>query len=472
MDDLTDRLTRLAECTAPPPRADLARTVVTRHRARRRQTIGLTAVAAAVAAVVAVVPVALEGSGPGVVPAPGPAAPAVLSAGVLAGPTRGSLAGDAAFLEGVRQRPWSDPAGTGVPDPAVADRHVVFAGDVAGARWALVAGPNTPQPPPLVDDPQLETDLGALGSTVVTWFVGPPGATPEQMVAQDVPRAVDPSLPLAYADSGTGAVVVVAAPGDVVSVSDRPEVAADGSTSRTWTEVEAPDGIALLARAPSLLGSDPAFRYRVVRNGVELVATGPDTRSVESQATRELDVTWLRERPPAAAGDAMGTLEMASLLARTGLPADAVPFTVLWAGDVPAPTAGTARVTVFTATFPSGAVYVGTAVGVALEDGSGGYTCGSQLRPAGDSDGVVAAVCDVTDTSADSPVLPSLVVVAPPGAASVRLLDGTGGVLGESPLDDGVAVVAAPDGLASVETLDASGAGVERTAPLGEAVLE
>jgi hypothetical protein len=69
-------------------------------------------------------------------------------------------------------------------------------------------------------------------------------------------------------------------------------------------------------------------------------------------------------------------------------------------------------------------------------------------------------------------VLPSLVVVAPPGAASVRLLDGAGGVLGESPLDDGVAVVAAPDGLASVETLDASGAGVERTAPLGEAVLE
>ncbi|MGX5655993.1 hypothetical protein ACWKWC_14560, partial [Geodermatophilus nigrescens] len=88
-------------------------------------------------------------------------------------------------------------------------------------------------------------------------------------------------------------------------------------------------------------------------------------------------------------------------------------------------------------------------------------------------DRVVAAVCDVTDASADSPVLPTLVVVAPAGAASARLLDAAGGVLGEVPLVDGVAAVGPPpDGLASVETLDAAGAVLERAEPLGEALLE
>jgi hypothetical protein len=146
---------------------------------------------------------------------------------------------------------------------------------------------------------------------------------------------------------------------------------------------------------------------------------------------------------------------------------------VLWAGDVPAPTAGTARVTVFSAVLPSGAVHVGAAVGVQSGDtGTGGSGCGSELRPAGGGGGVVAAVCDVTDLSADSGTITSLVVVAPSGAASVRLLDAAGGVLGEHPLDDGVAVFEAPDGLASVETLDAAGTPLERSEPLGDAVFD
>jgi hypothetical protein len=84
----------------------------------------------------------------------------------------------------------------------------------------------------------------------------------------------------------------------------------------------------------------------------------------------------------------------------------------------------------------------------------------------------VAAVCDVTDLSADSGTITSLVVVAPSGPASVRLLDAAGGVLGEHPLDDGVAVFEAPDGLASVETLDAAGTPLERSEPLGDAVFD
>ncbi|MGY1687360.1 hypothetical protein ACI8AK_17395 [Geodermatophilus sp. SYSU D00867] len=470
MDDLTDRLTRLAERTAPPPREDLAAAVVTRHRRDRRRRTGIAAVAVAVAAVVVAVPVVVRG-GDDPVPTAGVAAPGEAAADVLSGPTRGSLAGDAAFVEGVRRLPWSS-ADVGVPEPAVADRHVVFAGDVAGARWALVAARTGAQPPPLVPDPELETDLGARGGTVVAWFTGPAGARAEQMTVQDVPHAVDPSLPLAYADTGIDAVVVVAAPGDVVSVSERPEVAADGTVSRTWTEVAAPDGVAVLDRGPSSLPSDAAFRYRVERDGSVLATGMPDTRW-GGAPPGDLDVTWAREQPPAAPGDEMRTGEMESLLARTGLTADAVAFTVLWAGDVPAPTVGTARVAVFSATLPSGAVYVGTTAAVAVDrSGSAGWSCGSELRAAGEGDRAVAAVCEVTDASADPPVLPTLVVVAPPGATTVRLLDAAGGVLGETALDDGVAVVAAPGDLASVETLDAAGAVLERAEPLLEATLE
>ena len=60
--DLQDRLHRLAESTAPPPRSELARVVALRHRAQRRQTIGLVSVAAAVVAVVVAVPAVLSGS--------------------------------------------------------------------------------------------------------------------------------------------------------------------------------------------------------------------------------------------------------------------------------------------------------------------------------------------------------------------------------------------------------------------------
>ncbi|SHH35161.1 hypothetical protein [Geodermatophilus nigrescens] len=471
MDDLTDRLTRLAERTAPPPREDLAAAVVARHRRDRRRRTGTAAVAVAVAAVVVAVPVVVRG-GDDPAPATGVAAPGSVPDGVLDGPPRGSLAGDAAFVEGVRRLPWSGDA-AGVPEPALDGRRVVFAGEVAGQRWALVAAPNGDQPAPLVPDPELETDLGARGGTVAAWFTGPAGAAPEQMAVHGLPRVVDPAQPLASADPVTGAVVVVTEPGDVVSVSERPEVAADGTASRTWARVDAPDGVALVDRGPSPLPSDAAYRYRVERDGTEVITTMPDTPW--SQFTQpELDVAWARPQPAAAPGDQVLRAEMDALLARTGLGPDDVAFSVLWAGDVPAPTVGTARLAVFTATLPSGAVYVGTTAGVAVDrTGSAGWTCGSELRAAGDGDRVVAAVCDVTDASADSPVLPTLVVVAPAGTASARLLDTAGGVLGEVPLVDGVAAVGPPpDGLASVETLDAAGAVLERAEPLGEALLE
>jgi hypothetical protein len=479
--DLRDRLHRIAEQTAPPEDPYLATRIAALSRSRRRQRIGLTAVVAGVAAVVVAVPAVL--ADPANVPAGGPAAPATAgttaAVDVFAGPTRGQLAGDAAFIEGVRQLPWTrphwptavdDPSVPGIPDPSVETRRVVWAGDVAGARWALVAGENTARPQGEAADPERQTDLGALSGTAVAWFVGPPGATPEQMVVQDVPRGVDPTRPLAYSDADTGAVVVVTAPGDVVEVSERPRIAADATVTRNYIPVDAPDGVAVLALPPTGSGYGLALSYRVLRNGVEVVTTRPDGRAdLEDVGPPTPTATWLRDRPEPSAADSMTTSTMHTVLAASGLRAEEVAFTVLWSGDVPAPAPRPARAAVVTALLPSGAVWIGTSLGLAFDDGSvGGTTCGSALRPADQATRTVVAVCQATDMSADSPGLRSLVVVGTAGAVTARLLDGAGDVLAEHPLTGGVAVAEAPDDLDAVETLDADGRVLDRAEPLGD----
>ncbi|MGY1745961.1 hypothetical protein [Blastococcus sp. SYSU D00695] len=483
--ELQERLRRLAERAAPAEDPHLDTRVVARARAQRRQRAGLAALTAAVAAVVVAVPAVLAGPSDAPSPAVGDPAPASTPAAVdvLAGPPRGPLAGDAAFLEGVRQLPWTqarwpvagdDPSFPGLPDPPVQSRRVVWAGDVAGARWALVTGPNTAAPEPPYDDPARQTDLGALSDVAVAWFVGPPGAAPAQMVVQDVPHGVDPTRPLGYSDADTGAVVLVTAPGDAVAVSRRPEVAADARVTRTYDPVPAPDGVAVLALTPSGGGHGLAVRFRVTRDGAEVATTSPDGRADPDDVAPDLAVSWRRERPTPSPADGITDSVMRTLLATTGLgPAD-VPFSVLWSGDVPAPAPRPARVAVVTGTLPSGAVWVGTSLGLAADDGSaGGTTCGSALRPASDAAKAVAAVCHVSDmTAAESPVLVQLVVVGPPGAGTARLLDDDGAGIGELPLTDGVGVGPAPRGLATVELLDGQGRVLDRTSPLDDVGID
>jgi hypothetical protein len=70
---------------------------------------------------------------------------------------------------------------------------------------------------------------------------------------------------------------------------------------------------------------------------------------------------------------------------------------------------------------------------------------------------VVAVRCDLSDLSVEREISRFLVVVAPPGATSMRLLDAAGAVLRERPLDDGVAVVRSPGDVAQVEVSTAGG---------------
>src|SRR4051794_18266634 len=140
--DLESRLRdqRLRAATAEAP-ADLAQRVRQRYRRQQRQRLVLAAAVLAVAAVFVAVPrigqSLLDGGG-------GPASPPrVHTPSLYEAPTRGSLAADKAWVDGVAALDWgADQAGPeGNPvNIAVGDRHVVFAGDVPGGRTALVLG--------------------------------------------------------------------------------------------------------------------------------------------------------------------------------------------------------------------------------------------------------------------------------------------------------------------------------------------
>jgi hypothetical protein len=218
----------------------------------------LGAVGAVVVAAVAVGRV-LVPDGPSAEPATAVAdAPDLRASGE--GPTRGSLAGNAEFVEAVRQLSWSDP-GARAAEPAPERSQVLFAGDVPGGRWALVARPLT-VPPPLVDDDELERQLGT-GSVVLAWFAGPRGAAPEELRLHRAPVVTGPGLPVALWDRATGTLAVVATDpaatarlldGDGAPLADLPltdGLAVDAAPEATATvEVRAADGTVLAAVEP------------------------------------------------------------------------------------------------------------------------------------------------------------------------------------------------------------------------------
>jgi hypothetical protein len=149
------------------------------------------------------------------------------------------------------------------------------------------------------------------------------------------------------------------------------------------------------------------------------------------------------------------------VLGQLGEPVVDTPVTALWSGDLPGPNDQPARLTVLAIPQPSGAVVVTTPYGYAADvDGrTGSSWCGTGVLPAGIALGqrVVAVQCDLSDLSEDREISRFLVVVAPPGAASMRLLDATGAVLRERPLADGVAVVRSPGAVAEVSVTTADG---------------
>ncbi|MFQ1001271.1 hypothetical protein [Modestobacter sp. SSW1-42] len=413
---LTDRLLALAAGTAltAEQAAALQQGAGERRRSRRRarrRVLAAVLVLAGLAGLVRVVP--------------WPGAPAA-AVDVFAGPPRGSLAGDADFLAELAAQGW---AGTDLAtESPPADRRVVWAADVDGGRAALVVS-------------------GQGQDFAAAWFAGLPGAAPRTMRVQAVRLGPDRTLPVALAAPVRGGLVVVGAPGDVVEVSPRPEVAADGTVGRTSSPVPTDDGVAVVELPQSTRTDSPAVRFTVVRDGQPLPAGPLDLVSEPDPGPPWLP--RLRSAPEPAAGDDAAGDQLRALLGRLGQRADTTGTTVLWAGDLPGEAGRPVRTTVYAVPQPSGAVVLTAPYGTAadLSGRTESSTCVTGVQPAGPPLGqrVVPVLCDLGGPA------PVLLVVGPRRADAVRLLDPAGAVLDELPLDDGVAVVTDPGAVTAVE---------------------
>lgn len=445
-----------------PPDAARAVGMRERHRRHSQRRNSALAVGLATVLVAVAVPVGLASLSR----APEVAAPSVPPADIFGVPTRGSLSTDEAALATIAALPWTSPdlvTEPPAPDPAVADRRVVFAGDVPGGRWALVVGPNTARPTGEAGNPGQQTDLGALSELAGTWFVGPPGAAPEQLTLATIPRGIIADKPASLADEMTGAMVVIAAPGDLIEVSLRPEVAADGTVSRTWADLDARNGLLVATVGGDPYRGLPAVQYRASRAGVVLDERGPDGFGPpDGQDPDPVDLTYLRP-PISAPGGPAGEEQMmaAGILGQYGLTPDQLQLRVHYVGPIAGPDGAATGLTVLTAAFPSGAVLTRA---FWLQEVGMGYFGGSQcvdmISPAGEpaQDRTLALRCDVAAGASDLPDPEStLVILAPPGTSAINAVaEGESGQV-DVPLVDGVGMVPFPDGAQEVRILDAAG---------------
>jgi hypothetical protein len=491
-EQLRVRLHGLAE-RAGRPSADgpglarrIARDTADRRRSRRNVLIGVGAVVAIAVAVPlfpdtgpgsaepASGPVSVTGSGPA--PDRGAAA-APEDGGIFGGPTRGSLAGDRAFVEGVRLLTWMQPPPPSLPpeeevtyympDPPVETRSVVFAGEVEGERWALVVGRIPAFPPDAAGSPPREPQPDQV---MIAWFTGPVGAGPEQMTLRSGPGGIPPDWPLAATDPRTGALVVVAAPGDVVEVSEGPIIGRDGSTTREWRAVETVDGIAITRVSASSRPFDASTSYRVLRDGRTEARDMPWSFLSEEPAA-PVPIQYPRGRPTEL-GERAAQSAAERVLAEVGLTPAQVEVTAQWVGSVPPGELGQAAVV--TVTLPSGAVVVEGQV--MLPEGPtgslNGAFCGQGILPAGAPAGrrVQAMSCQVVDYTTGTPTSTSLVVVGPPEVALIRTYDDDRTFLTEHAAVDGVLVVPLPRGTDTVEAVTSAGVTLGRVELLGHTV--
>ncbi|GHE09426.1 hypothetical protein [Klenkia taihuensis] len=262
----TDVRTLLHDLAADAPRGrgeETADLVVDLHRAQDRRRLRRAGVAAAIAVVVAVVPALVDRSGSGNTSAATSGGTAEV-ASLFDAPTRGSLADDGRAVAAALAASWDVgyPTNSGdILDPAPADRHVAFVGDVPGGTvWALVMGRTG-------------------GQLAYAWFQLVDPADPRTFRLSVPPARTMPGVPVALLDGAGdhGPMVVVGEPGDDVTLE--PFAAASELPEIRSFRVE--DGIGL-ADVVTLDGVEPPA-YRVssaagVRRPVQFDSSDLSTR--------------------------------------------------------------------------------------------------------------------------------------------------------------------------------------------------
>ncbi|MBE1484889.1 hypothetical protein [Plantactinospora soyae] len=220
-----------------------------RHRRTRR--LGTLAVAAAVVAVALGIPanvVPLPGWPPNVAPAAPPSA-------LAEGPTRGSLAGNRAWLTALRDQVdgFDDPQGIGRWE--VADRkeiRVVYASDRPGPRLALVFAP---------------LRLGSRTEWHFLWYEGPTGADARQMRAAGGEQNTDPSvltvMRATMEEGGFG--IAIGPPDSTVTIVGDPYYSPSGRVEPRQLAVPDGPGVGVVVLPPTQFRS--GLITRVTRDG-------------------------------------------------------------------------------------------------------------------------------------------------------------------------------------------------------------
>jgi hypothetical protein len=434
-----------------PPPADLAGRTRERYRAQRRGRIAMATGALVAVLVVAGVPsfasTVLDGRGETAAPTTGSDPGRLPSLADL--PTRGSLSNDMAWVEAARLLPWSWTATPGTtPEAPVDTRRVAFAGDVPGARVALV--------------------VGGIEQPAAAWFVGPVGAAPDQMALAAAPSDTIDQQPLALLDVPDPALqsrtlVVVAWPGEKASLVTGRSVDAAGKTSEQRRPVPMSLGVGAI-----MTGGPPAYpaqtqlwvdRTIPVRGSYNPTLTiSARALAVEHPATEVADPRGLRRA--VSEDDLQGTV--AALSGYYGTPAEDLRPTLLAGGPVqPGSPHSTVLVGV---TFPSGATTAAMGIRwVTTDDPSGSMfqVALTEVAPAGTSlsDRRIAVPASVPGGLV-------LTVSGPESATRVVVEGRDGAPIAESPLVRGAgtaALITNPDG-AAIRFFD--GSALIATAPV------
>jgi hypothetical protein len=433
---------------APPP-SDLAQAVRARHRRQRRTGLWrLAAAGVAVALLVLGVPVLASSLDAQLPETADPSAETPRWTGrvLYEQPTRGSLAGDEDWLAGIAARelvpgdPAAAPSPGRLPDPAVQQRAVAFAGDVPGERVALV--------------------VARLwgGRVIQAWFTGPRGAEPDEMtmtLLRDAPSTGPLSLlDLPDPASDRYVLVVVAFPGDEVELMTGRTVTAAGETLGRWEPVPTEDGVGTLSLDVPVIWLQDNAQVRIARDGEYTAAFAPRlserAAAVEERSSVDLAALPDPRGVEGAVPESVVWEAVHHLVGRFGSHPHEMGLTLLSGGPVPGLATSTLLVG---ATLPSGA------------------TVGFLAAYPNDLADPVAARTSVTMT-ATAPAGTALldrvfamalsdafVVCGPAAGTQAELLDPAGTPIGTVPLVGGAGAVPVPaQRPVTVRILDASGA--------------
>ncbi len=376
--------------------------------------------------------------------------------GFMGLPTRGNLSGDTDFLEQVRQLPWGGPDGE-LGNPAIASRHVVFAADVSGQRWVLVGG--------TVDG----------GYVSATWFFGPEGATPSQLVTGSEQGIVLPDHPVTAvrADNPGLALVVVTAPGDLVEISRHVEIDNVGSISRSYEPLDTVDGIAITGI--EAISGGIGVSVQVTRDGRRLFrgeptiqsggvsdAVCPATCGFEAPPLESIDFEDPRGLAGVVPDPSWISRGFATLAAPIARPINELSPVLLFAGPIPGPPGWETTVIVVAVTLPSGATAVSsTIVESRIEQGGAILSVGGEIyvQPPGLVElAGLALLLEFRPGMASALTPMSLLILAPPQYTSARPLGPNDAPVGpDIPLSDGLAVIPYLDPTVHLELLRSGG---------------